>query len=52
MIDLNEVVPSFVSQPLYDLDAIMSELRATANSWVPRLFPNGRLVQGEWRLAN
>lgn len=52
MIDLNEVGPPLAPQPLYDLDAVVTELRATAHSWVPRLFPNGRLVQNEWRLAN
>ena len=51
MIDLNDVAPA---RPLerYDLDAIVARLRATAETWVPRLFPNGRRVGDEWRLAN
>jgi hypothetical protein len=51
MIDFNDVLPA---RPLerYDLDAIVARLRATAETWVPRLFPNGRRVGDEWRLAN
>ena len=42
----------FPPQVRYDLDAIVARLRATAETWVPRLFPNGRRVGDEWRLAN
>jgi predicted P-loop ATPase len=48
-IDLNDV-PS--AQSFFDLDAIVARLRQTADRWVPRLFPNGRRVGDEWRLAN
>jgi putative DNA primase/helicase len=52
LIDLNGV--PYASEPPvhYDLDAIVARLRATAESWVPRHFPNGRRVGDEWRLAN
>jgi hypothetical protein len=36
----------------HDLDAINAQLRDTAQSWVPRLFPNGRRRGNEWHLAN
>jgi hypothetical protein len=51
MIDFNDVLPA---RPLerYDLDDIVARLRATAETWVPWLFPNGRRVGDEWRLAN
>ena len=52
MIDLNDVPHPFPPQVRYDLDAIVARLRATAETWVPRLFPNGRRVGDEWRLAN
>lgn len=52
MIDLNNVAYPPTHQVRYDLDAIVAELRATAQTWVPRLFPNGRRVGDEWRLAN
>ena len=40
-------------EPLrYDLDLIVQRLRETAETWVPRLFPNGRRSGDEWRLAN
>ncbi len=52
MIDLNGV-PYVPEPPVhYDLEAIVARLRATAESWVPRHFPNGRRVGDEWRLAN
>ena len=52
VIDLNDVAPGY-GQPLrYDLDLIVQRLRETAEHWVPRLFPNGRRVGDEWRLAN
>ena len=52
MIDLNNVTYPSPPQVRYDLDAIVVRLRATAEIWVPRLFPNGRRVGDEWRLAN
>ena len=52
MIDLNDVTYPSKHQVRYDLDAIVGRLRATAETWVPRLFPNGRRVGDEWRLAN
>lgn len=39
-------------KPRYDLEAIVARLRDTAESWVPRYFPNGRRVGDDWRLAN
>ena len=49
MLDFNDVV----AVPLrYDLDEIVHRLRMTAESWVPRHFPNGRRLGDEWRLAN
>ena len=52
VIDLNDVVPNYADLPRYDLDLIVQRLRETAESWVPRLFPNGKRVGDEWRLAN
>jgi putative DNA primase/helicase len=52
LIDLNDAPHPFPPQVRYDLDAIVVRLRATAEDWVPRLFPNGRRVGDEWRLAN
>jgi phage/plasmid primase-like uncharacterized protein len=52
VIDLNNVAYPPNHQVRYDLDAIAAELRASAQTWVPRLFPNGRRVGDEWRLAN
>ena len=52
MLDLNEVRPLPVAPPRFDMDLIVRRLRDTAESWVPRLFPNGRRVADEWRLAN
>ena len=52
MIDLNDAPHPFPPQVRYDLDAIVARLRAAAESWVPRQFPNGRRVGDEWRLAN
>ena len=52
MIDFNDVTYLQAHQVHYDLDAIVARLRATAESWVPRHFPNGRRVADEWRLAN
>ena len=52
VIDLNDVAPAHVQPARYDLDLIVQRLRETAESWVPRLFPNGKRVGDEWRLAN
>ena len=52
VIDLNDVVPHYAERPRYDLDLIVQRLRDTAEAWVPRLFPNGKRVGDEWRLAN
>src|SRR4051794_7912245 len=52
LIDLNDAPHPFPPQVRYDLDAIIGRLRATAEIWVPRLFPNGRRAGDEWRLAN
>jgi hypothetical protein len=49
LLDFNDVVASPVR---YDLDEIVHRLRITAESWVPRHFPNGRRLGDEWRLAN
>ncbi|MDM7947096.1 MAG: toprim domain-containing protein [Oceanibaculum nanhaiense] len=52
MLDLNDAKP-LGDEPLrYDLDLIVQRLRETAETWVPRLFPNGRRSGDEWRLAN
>lgn len=51
MLDLNEAeLPR--SAERFDLDEIVARLRATAEHWVPRHFPNGRRMGDEWRLAN
>ena len=53
MFDFNDVQPLRAERPVrHDLDLIVRRLRDTAESWVPRLFPNGRRVGDEWRLAN
>ncbi len=52
MIDLNTATYASAPRVHYDLDAIVARLRATAEAWVPRHFPNGRHVGDEWRLAN
>jgi hypothetical protein len=53
VIDFNDVEPPRPPrQAHYDIDLIVRRLRDTAESWVPRLFPNGRRVGDEWRLAN
>lgn len=51
MIDLNDA-PSPAPAVRYDLDAIVARLRDRADDWVPQLFPNGRRLGDEWRLAN
>ena len=52
MIDLSEIRPLGPAPAHYDLDAVIAGLRATAASWVPQHFPNGRREGGEWRLAD
>jgi len=52
VIDLNDALPLRPQPDRYDLDLIVQRLRETAETWVPRLFPNGRRVGDEWRLAN
>ena len=53
VIDLNDVQPPRSGRaPQYDLDLVVRRLRETAERWVPRLFPNGRRIGDEWRLAN
>ena len=52
MIDLNEVASTTREPVRHDLDAIVAGLRGSAATWVPRLYPNGRRVGDQWRLAN
>ena len=52
VIDLNDVMPPRITRQRFDLDLIVHRLRDTAEQWVPRLFPNGRRVGNDWRLAN
>jgi P4 family phage/plasmid primase-like protien len=52
MIDLNEVASVARETVRHDLDAIVAGLRSAAAAWVPRLYPNGRRVGDQWRLAN
>ena len=52
VIDLNDVAPGYGQPVRFDLDLIVQRLRETAEHWVPRLFPNGKRVGDEWRLAN
>ncbi len=49
MIDLNDAT---AAPARYDLEAIVQRLRDTALAWVPGMFPNGRRLGDEWRLAN
>ena len=42
VIDLNDVAPVRAERPRFDVDLIVARLRDTAETWVPRLFPNGR----------
>ncbi|MCC6780362.1 MAG: toprim domain-containing protein, partial [Hyphomicrobiales bacterium] len=51
MLDLNDAQPVWPVER-FDLDAIVSRLRDSAEQWVPQLFPNGRRLGDEWRLAN
>ncbi len=50
MIDLNDIQVQAPAR--YDLDDLSCRLAEQAESWVPRLFPNGRHEGGELRLAN
>jgi len=52
VIDFNDAMPLRPQADRYDLDLIVQRLRETAEYWVPRLFPNGKRVGDEWRLAN
>lgn len=52
VIDLNTVAPGYAQPTRYDLDLIIQRLRDMAETWVPRLFPNGKRIGDEWRLAN
>ena len=52
VIDLNDVIPNYTEAPRFDLDLIVQRLRETAETWVPLLFPKGKRVGDEWRLAN
>ncbi len=52
MLDLNDARPLGCEPSRYDLDLIVQRLRETAETWLPRLFPNGRRSGDEWRLAN
>ena len=52
MIDLNDIRPLGLSPAHYDLDLVVAGLRASAASWVPSHFPNGRKLGDELRLAN
>jgi putative DNA primase/helicase len=52
LIDLSGVRPIGLSQARYDLDAVVAGLRATATSWVPSHFRNGKRMGDELRLAN
>ena len=52
MLDLNDTKPLAAPPPRFDMDVIVRRLRDTAESWVPRLFPNGRRAGDEWRLAD
>jgi putative DNA primase/helicase len=52
LIDLSGVRPIGLSQVHYDLDAVVAGLRASAASWVPSHFRNGKRMGDELRLAN
>jgi putative DNA primase/helicase len=52
LLDLNDARPLGCEPSRYDLDLIVQRLRETAETWLPRLFPNGRRSGDEWRLAN
>ena len=50
MIDLNDTIP--LRPGRIDLEVVLARLRTDAGTWVPRLFPEGRLEDDVWRLAN
>jgi len=52
LLDLNDARPLGCEPSRYDRDLIVQRLRETAETWLPRLFPNGRRSGDEWRLAN
>jgi putative DNA primase/helicase len=52
LIDLSGVRPIGLCQVYYDLDAVVAGLRASAASWVPSHFRNGKRIGDELRLAN
>jgi putative DNA primase/helicase len=52
LIDLSGVRPLGLAQVHYDLDAVVAGLRASAASWVPSHFRNGKRTGDELRLAN
>jgi hypothetical protein len=52
LIDLSDIRPLGPTPAHYDLDAVVAGLRATAASWVPSHFRNGRRMGDELRLAN
>ncbi len=52
LIDFNDTASVQVERERFDLDLIVQRLRESAETWVPRLFPNGRRSGDEWRLAN
>jgi putative DNA primase/helicase len=52
LIDLSEIRPLGPAQAHYDLDVVVAGLRATAASWVPSHFRNGKRMGDELRLAN
>ena len=52
MIDLSDIRPLGPAPAHYDLDAVVAGLRASAASWVPSHFRNGKRMGDELRLAN
>jgi putative DNA primase/helicase len=52
LIDLSDIRPLRPAPAHYDLDAVVAGLRASAASWVPSHFGNGRRMGDELRLAN
>ena len=52
MIDLSDIRPLGLAPAYYDLDAVVAGLRASAASWAPSHFRNGRRIGDELRLAN
>src|SRR3954466_281204 len=52
MFDLKDAGPQRRRLERYGLEALTAALRRTAESWVRQLFPNGRKVEGVWRLAS